>query len=351
MKNGEFKIEVGNSRLVFQPVTLEDPVPTGQQIIKAAGFRPVEEFLAFTVTPDRCLTELGLEKTVDILKNVETRFLIFRNDRSWRVLIDGRRIPWGESAIAGRVLKWLASVNPETHGVWLERRDEPDKLIGDDEMVSLGDSGVERFRTDPLQCLLIEDKTHYWPKDTITTEEIATLGGWDLSKGVIEVDADQNERTLKPEEVVKLRPGISFGKRLRFKRGLLAMNTRIESELALLRQHFDHVEYVLENNMHWFKVQSLKMPDGWSPARIPVVFSVTEGYPGAEPYGFFVPVELNLDGTQPTDGEAPNQPPFDKSWRFLSWSSVEWQPTADLRTGSNLWNWVQTFPHRMREGV
>ena len=215
----KLKIEVGNNLLEFRPVTLEDPVPTGQQIIKASGFRPVEEHLIFAVAPDRCLTELNLDKTVDIRKNVEPRFLIFRSDRSWRVLIDGRRIPWGESKIAGKALKWLANVDPDTHGVWLELRDEPDKLIGDDEMVSLGDAGVERFRIAPLYCVWIEDKTHPWPQDTITTEKIAELGGWDVSNGVIEVDVDQNERTLKPDEVVKLRPGISFGKKLHFKRG------------------------------------------------------------------------------------------------------------------------------------
>ena len=215
----EVKIEVGNSRLEFRHVRLADPVPTAQQIIKAAGLRPVEEFLVFTVAADRCLTELSLEKTVDIRKNPAPRFLIFRSDRSWRGLIDGRRFPWGESEIAGKVLKWLANVDAETNGVWLERRDEPDKLIGDDETVSLADSGVERFRTGPLYCVWIEDKSHPWPQDTITTERIAELGGWDVSQGVIEVDDDQNERTLKPGEVVKLRPGVSFGKKLRFKRG------------------------------------------------------------------------------------------------------------------------------------
>ena len=129
------------------------------------------------------------------------------------------------------------------------------------------------------------------------------------------------------------------------------MKARIEAELELLRQHFDNVEHVLENRMHWFRVQSLKMPEGWAPAKSLVVFSVTEGYPGAEPYGFFVPVELNLDGKPPAENEAPHQPPFDGSWRFLSWTPVDWKSTTDLHTGSNLWDWVRTFPHRMQEGL
>ena len=117
------------------------------------------------------------------------------------------------------MLEWLARVDPATHGVWLELRDEPDRLIADDEQVSLSPAGVERFRTDLLIRVCIEDVFHPWPRATITTEEIAELGGWDISQGVIEVDSDQNERTLSPDEVIKLRPGVSFGKKLRFKRG------------------------------------------------------------------------------------------------------------------------------------
>lgn len=218
-KFDEIKVEIGNSRLEFQHVELADPVPTGLQIIKAAGFQPVEEFLVFAVTSERCLTELGLEKTIDLRKDPAPRFLVFRNDRSWRGSIDGRRFPWGDSEISGKALKWLADVDADTHGVWLEQRDEPDKLIGDDENVSLAGAGVEQFRTDSLYCVWIEDTKYPWPKETITTEEIAELGGWEISQGVIEVDENQNERTLKPDEVVKLHPGISFGKKLRFKRG------------------------------------------------------------------------------------------------------------------------------------
>ena len=215
----EIKIEIGDGRLEFRHVALADPVPMGQQIVKEAGLQPVEEFLLYQVGSDRCLTEVGLEKTVDLRKESAPCFLIFHSDRSWRGMVDGRRFPWGESKVSGKALKWLANVDAETHGVWLERRDEPDRLIGDDEAISLADPGVERFRTGPLYCVWIEDETHPWPRETITTEEIAALGDWDISQGVIEVDDDQNERTLKPAEAVKLRPGISFGKKLRFKRG------------------------------------------------------------------------------------------------------------------------------------
>ena len=65
----------------------------------------------------------------------------------------------------------------------------------------------------------IEGTLYDWDRDTITTEEIIQLGGWDPSQGAIVIDKDNNERTLQPGEVVELRPGLGFSKKVRFKRG------------------------------------------------------------------------------------------------------------------------------------
>lgn len=74
-------------------------------------------------------------------------------------------------------------------------------------------------KADPKYFLMIEGVEYPWDRDTITTEEIARLGGWDPSQGVIEVDEDNNERTLAPNEIVHLKPGHGFGKKHKWKRG------------------------------------------------------------------------------------------------------------------------------------
>ena len=71
----------------------------------------------------------------------------------------------------------------------------------------------------PKYVVDIEGAEHPWPTDTITTEQIAELGGWDVSVGVIEIDAENNERTLSPGEVVTLKPGHGFAKKIGWKRG------------------------------------------------------------------------------------------------------------------------------------
>ena len=66
----------------------------------------------------------------------------------------------------------------------------------------------------------IEGEEIPWDDETITTEQIVELGGWDASLGVQEIDLMTNEaRTLKPGEVVELKPGKGFAKKIEWRRG------------------------------------------------------------------------------------------------------------------------------------
>jgi hypothetical protein len=71
----------------------------------------------------------------------------------------------------------------------------------------------------PKYHLDIEGNLIDWDQDTITTEDVIRLGGWDATQGAIEIDKENTERTLKPGEVIELKPGVGFAKKVRFKRG------------------------------------------------------------------------------------------------------------------------------------
>jgi hypothetical protein len=71
----------------------------------------------------------------------------------------------------------------------------------------------------PKFSLDIEGTIHPWDQETITTEQVIALGGWDASQGAILIDKDNNERTLRPGETIELKPGMGFSKKVRFKRG------------------------------------------------------------------------------------------------------------------------------------
>jgi hypothetical protein len=65
----------------------------------------------------------------------------------------------------------------------------------------------------------IEGAHKPWNEDQITVEQIAQLGGWDPGVGVLLIDSENNERTLKPGECIELKHGMAFSKKVRFRRG------------------------------------------------------------------------------------------------------------------------------------
>ena len=66
----------------------------------------------------------------------------------------------------------------------------------------------------------IEGVIHPWDKPTITVPELRALGGLPDDQPVLEVNLQTNtERTLAEDEVVELKPGHGFAKKVRFKRG------------------------------------------------------------------------------------------------------------------------------------
>ena len=71
----------------------------------------------------------------------------------------------------------------------------------------------------PKYFVSIEGKEYPWLKDTITTEEIAQTGGWPVTDGVKQIDEDNVEHDLKPGQIIDLKPGHGFAKKIKWKRG------------------------------------------------------------------------------------------------------------------------------------
>lgn len=127
------------------------------------------------------------------------------------------------------------------------------------------------------------------------------------------------------------------------------MRDRIVQELSLLRRHFgNEVEY--REPSDWFLIPQYPAPAQCVPNPLEVCFSLRPGYPGTEPYGFFIIETARFDGQPFKSGSAPAQPLFSGSWIFFSWAPEGWIATADPVKGSNLWGWARSFAARLREG-
>src|SRR5258708_6865402 len=72
---------------------------------------------------------------------------------------------------------------------------------------------------DPRYFVIIDGVEHIWHQATITAAQIASLGGFDPAMGIIEIDSENRERTLAPNETVELKSGHGFAKKHKFRRG------------------------------------------------------------------------------------------------------------------------------------
>jgi hypothetical protein len=135
------------------------------------------------------------------------------------------------------------------------------------------------------------------------------------------------------------------------------MRSRIEQELALLRQTYGEVEHTELAGEDWFRLPRYPLPPGWrlgetTIEQIPLIFLIKADYPGAPPYGFLAPLGLNFNGNAPgSTGGPPKPSPFAGDWMHFSWSVESWAATADVNKGSNLRSWCRSFGERFKEGA
>lgn len=174
--HGPYGMLIGDEQLNFRPAVIDDPVPTGRQILSAAGITDPLEHLVFFVTLAGLLQEVQPDQTVDLRSAGAERFLVFRNDRSFRLLLNDQTIEWGATRISGLTLKKLAGVDLGTYVVWLDVRGGQDRLIGDTELLDLSSPGVERFYTG-LRTITVKvnSRPHQVHAEILTFEEIVQL--------------------------------------------------------------------------------------------------------------------------------------------------------------------------------
>jgi hypothetical protein len=129
------------------------------------------------------------------------------------------------------------------------------------------------------------------------------------------------------------------------------MTERIARELELLRKRWPDLEYVEDGQ--WVRLPGYPLPEGWSRPSTDVACQIPKTYPGTPPYGIYVPVGLTFKGSPPDNyTPASTKPPFPGDWGIFSWTQDAggWHATADLTTGSNLFNFALTFAERFQQG-
>jgi len=218
-EHGPYGVLVGDETLHFKPVVITDPVPTGAQILAAAGIRQPVEHLLFQVLTDGQLEEIRPEEVTDLRTAGAERFLVFRNDRSFRIHLDDRAIDWGAQYISGATLKALAGVDVEDFDVWQLVVGGADTLIGNKEYADLDKPGVERFATKPFSVtIVVNARQRAVTKRRISYWEVVKLAFPDAQPDPLKVytvnydhGPHQNpEGWLVEGQIVKVKEGMTF---------------------------------------------------------------------------------------------------------------------------------------------
>ena len=134
------------------------------------------------------------------------------------------------------------------------------------------------------------------------------------------------------------------------------MRLRIEQELSLLRLYYPEIEHKEHAGEDWFRLPRYPFPPDWcikdrAIIEAPIAFKIVAAYPTGEPYGFAAPAGINFNGKPPKNTGSAVSFPFEGLWQHFSWSPDGWEPTSDVRKGSNLLVWVRSFAHRLQEGA
>lgn len=174
-RHGPYRILIGNDALQFEPRTVSDPQPTGAQILEVAGITNLVDYVAYRILQGGLLEELRPDEPTDLRDSGVERFIVFRTDRSFRFLLNGRSFDWGAPHITGLTLKKLAGVDLASMAVWLEIPGSAERPIGDQEFVNLAEPGVERFLTRAREYRIFVNTR---PKEVFTP----TLDFWEVVK-------------------------------------------------------------------------------------------------------------------------------------------------------------------------
>ncbi|MAO39397.1 MAG: hypothetical protein CMK70_03980 [Pseudohongiella sp.] len=287
-------------------VEIDDPVPTGRQILSAAGKTPVENHLLLLFDDKGELEAVDLDDTVDVYQRGVEQFFAFDSDRLFYVVLNGQRFPWGQAHIGEDVLRRVGGI-AENQDIWLERRNEPDQLLSDGDYVDLDELGLEKLYTQRKTWKLnVQGVTVNIEQPTIVASDALKAAGFNPDKGWILVLKVKGERkqVIEMSDVIDLRkPGIE---KLRLtpaeiNNGEAAGPLSPAFEFTLLDKdvaYLDHLgldwETRLVGERRWLLIHNHLLPSGYNCEQVDLAIEIPTTYPDATLDMFFVHPVLTL---------------------------------------------------------
>jgi len=335
------RIEVGDETLTYRNVPIDDLTPTGAQLAAAAGFKPKQNTVVLQVLANGELEDVRPSETVD-LKRDGGRFVIVETDRDYFITIDGQRFQWPCRIVSGAIVRKLGQL-PAGVAVYLEQVDEPDREIGDQDLVDLDGRGVEAFvGRKPSWKLNVQGVTVESDTPTIIVSDAMIKAGFDVAQSwhIFLKVAGQAKREVALTEVVDLRtPGIE-------KIRLTPKEVNNGEAHPAPRRDFDVLEVdeayldragykwetVNDGGRRWLVIHHYPVPAGFSPTEARLALEIPPTYPAAQIDMFYTYPPLALVSGRAID--CTHIPATILGVPYNGWSrhrgpGSEWNPASD----------------------
>ena len=299
-----FKVQVVDENLQGGLVEITDPVPTGRQLLEAAGKTPVDNFVLLLCSDKGLIEEVNLSETVDVYHRGVEQFIAFENDRLFYVALDGQRFPWGNSLIQESVLRRVAGISDE-RVIMLEHRSEPDQMLLPGVSVDLAEPGLEKLYTKPQNWKLnVQGVLITFNQPLVLASEALLSAGFNPDQGwilILKVKGEPKKSIGMNDQIDLRKPGIE---KLRLTPAEINNGEgAIPSPLAFALLEKDSVylnaigakwETTIDAGRRWLIIQDYNLPSGYNHVSVNVAIEIPTTYPDAALDMFYVYPALTL---------------------------------------------------------
>lgn len=303
LKKNETIVEIASPDLEFHSIVIADKTPTALQILKAAGYKDLDQKTVIQILPSGDLEERRHAEVCKLSKQKPNRFIISDADRLFRFVLDDRHIVWPEALISEGALRYIGSLK-DAAAIFIKREDEKDELIEKGSSIDLSELGTEvlyskreNWRLNVQGVKIESEDPKISVRDALAKSDIDPDQGW-----IIILKSASGKRQVELDYIINLRePGIE---KLRLtpkeiNNGDVTVKTRRDFKLLPSdEKHLNEMdidwETVLDGGRRWFIFRGYQLPNGFNVSAIDLAIEVPTSYPGAQLDMFYCHPSLTL---------------------------------------------------------
>ncbi|WP_265494811.1 multiubiquitin domain-containing protein [Providencia heimbachae] len=281
-------IEVADETLIYRQVVVEVSTPNGSQISAASGFKPDQMPVVLMLLPNGSLEDIRPDEVVELDSEIR-RFIVIESDRTYLFTMDGARLEWPCRFITGCSIRNLSGID-DNKKLLLEREDEADLEIQNDQIIDLDGGGIERFISRKATWKLnIQGKEFIFDTPTVVIKDAVIRAGLNPNQAwhiFLKVEGEPKvEKNI--DDVIDLRtPGIEKLRLTPKDVNNGEKNKATRRDFSLLpadESYLDGMGYSWEahmtENARWLIIFNYELPDGYNHNQINLALLITSGYP------------------------------------------------------------------------